>query len=387
MDDPFADSMVSPFVRNSETQKIPPNSFVTFSWIAESARTHRSSAPDVADPNFSFQTDTSCGDAGDMGGASSRAQVFRSRVVGAQTSPSWHFQTSIAAPRTEQSLRTLKSDGHIDFCVYHVPKLNVARDGQSGIAIGPNTKKDLVGVARVPFRPLFGGVSEIHGWYPVKDVDGSARGQLLVRIFPSENLVMALKELGSQDPIAQPAAHASVAIAPVLLGKTNHVRSKASSDKSLSEAVFELDQLRASMQARLKKLADPEFDAPRLPNASPQPKSVSRLWFQKHLFMMCSDSSTARLRPPHVDAPLSDEETMNLLQAAYMIESEAERVLNSYGFERLRDVAGELDDDRSHHEGNDGTPAPSRIEEQLSALSESSVARMAQIFRTSARSK
>ncbi|OAJ38476.1 hypothetical protein BDEG_22398 [Batrachochytrium dendrobatidis JEL423] len=165
MNDPFADSMVSPFVKVSETQTIPPNSFVSFSW--------------PVDPH---QPET-------------EKTHFQSRVVGALTNPLWHYQASIAVSRTERALSNLKLDGNIDFYVYHIPNFNVARDGNSDIKAGLDVKKELIGISRVAFRPLFGGMREIHGWYPLKNVDGSTCGQLMVRISPAECPLQALKEL------------------------------------------------------------------------------------------------------------------------------------------------------------------------------------------------
>ncbi|KAH6585783.1 hypothetical protein BASA61_006710 [Batrachochytrium salamandrivorans] len=173
MDDPFADSMVSPFVRVSETKTIPPNSFVAFSW-----------------PSSPLQFDGERTD-------------YQSRVIGALTNPTWCYQTKIEVSRTRRAVNILKTEGYLDFYVHHVPNLNAARYDNSGIQVNEETKKDLIGIARVAFHPLFGGMSEINGWYPVKDASGAICGQLMVRIFPSECLSTALKELSPKPPSLQ----------------------------------------------------------------------------------------------------------------------------------------------------------------------------------------
>eukprot|EP00842_Homolaphlyctis_polyrhiza_P002614 jgi/Hompol1/3353/HPOL_003213-RA len=268
MEDPFADSIASPFVRDSELQTVPPNAFVMFSWQDDAGHDKHTSA--------------------------SQEVMHYSRLIPAQTNPSWNYQTSISIARTSRTLKMIKNDCHIDFSVYHVPKINVARNSQrNDLSVAADVKKDLIGVARVSLRPLFGSMSEIHGWYPIKDMQGSPRGQM---------------------------------------------------KKSLSEAVSELDQLRETMRARLKKLADFGNTSAKV-NIDPSANADADVRVDAEAETSLHDLSIATVdhmgeaseESAHADsaAPgdfvLTEEDTLDLLHAAYLIESEAERVLGVQG--------------------------------------------------------
>ncbi|KAJ1342132.1 hypothetical protein BSLG_003311 [Batrachochytrium salamandrivorans] len=227
MDDPFADSMVSPFVRVSETKTIPPNSFVAFSW-----------------PSSPLQFDGERTD-------------YQSRVIGALTNPTWCYQTKIEVSRTRRAVNILKTE------------------------VNEETKKDLIGIARVAFHPLFGGMSEINGWYPVKDASGAICGQLmecntLQPVHSVDTWVWtgrkwehrqvkvqspATEDVNPDDTPVVPAESSivvpSTETCTTLKTKTGRVVSK----KSLTETLKDLDQLRESMYARLSEISHPQHDA------------------------------------------------------------------------------------------------------------------------------
>ena len=222
MKDPYADVMVSPFVRHHEVQTVPPNSFALFFW-----------SDDIGNPNIPTHT-------------------FRSRVIGAQTSPSWRYQSFVSVKRDRKSLLRLRDAFHFDVHVLHVPLLNVARDSQQGSVVDASTKTEPIGICQISFAPLFSGAEEIYGWQPIVDFDGSVKGQLLIRVSPAENLAASLQnlEIGYMrnttnllrevplNPPLRPPSPAAIAISPPRNARTDPLRcSQASNTSALAAAL------------------------------------------------------------------------------------------------------------------------------------------------------
>jgi hypothetical protein len=76
------------------------------------------------------------------------------------------------------------------FKVWHTPK--EAEDHP--FPTDSSDENECLGFCLVPLDPLFTGMTEIHGWYHIQDSDGISKGQLMIRICPTEDLGTILKD-------------------------------------------------------------------------------------------------------------------------------------------------------------------------------------------------
>jgi hypothetical protein len=155
VDDPLADSMKSPFVRQTDIKTTPPSASVSLKCPM---------------------------------GYKEAGQRFFSGAVQSQTCPTWNHQICIHAIRTKENLHSLKSNGSIIFNIWD--KFEAENEFLSRSK--PEQGRVHLGSCTVSLSPLFSGLSEIHGWYTIKDSDGISRGQLIVKILPLENFGDAL---------------------------------------------------------------------------------------------------------------------------------------------------------------------------------------------------
>lgn len=156
-DDPFASSISSPFVKQGEVSNTPPNAFVTFT--------------------------------SDMG------DTYQSMVIAAQNNPRWNFSQSTFISREKRNLQYYKSTKDIIFYVWHSTESSSKKYRSESIDTMEvmDDMRVLLGKTSVTMSPLFSGLLEINGWYPILDESGNAKGQLLLQIRPSEPLSFALK--------------------------------------------------------------------------------------------------------------------------------------------------------------------------------------------------
>lgn len=231
MNDPLASSLVSPFSRPDQINNSPPNAFVTF---PSSINLENNSV----------------------------AREFQSHVVAGEIAPSWKIKESIKFPKTLNSFLELKNKISIEFSVWHAFDTSIkkwrdltANDKLSGCI--SDDKRKLIGKAIVHLAPLFAGLYEIHGWYPILGRDSSRKGQLLVRIRPSENLEYSLKKISGATntspkrfKLFNPIKGDDILNSSLL---NTHKSNTFFPAKSISEAMHELDLLNSKMLERLEK--------------------------------------------------------------------------------------------------------------------------------------
>jgi hypothetical protein len=227
--DPFKSKMVSPFAKPSLINNSPPNTFVTFpSCILRS----------------SF----------------SGSRVFQSEIVSTNIAPSWNFKELIKVPRTLKCLKELKAESKIVFSVWNSIDYSGEKirddvlDYQLGIGSNSN---QLLGAATVHVAPLFAGLYEIHGWYPILNRNGEQRGQLMVRLRPSEHLGFILRRLSgnlSNSAFNESMKETNDDIFKIVSLPGSH-KGLESDDfnpvRSISEAMHELDLLNSKMIEQL----------------------------------------------------------------------------------------------------------------------------------------
>jgi hypothetical protein len=157
VDDPLANSFQSPFVKQSNLETTPPNAMVTIK--------------------------VPCG-------FKENGDVLETSVIKSQTSPHWNHELCLYLEKKVDSLDQVKKDGQLTFDVWNVP----SNDDEFMSTSNPRSKKQLLGTCSVPLSPLFSGLDEIHGWYPIRDY-GISKGQLMVRVHPTQDLPRLLSEL------------------------------------------------------------------------------------------------------------------------------------------------------------------------------------------------
>ncbi|KAJ3277286.1 hypothetical protein HK104_003461, partial [Borealophlyctis nickersoniae] len=166
MPDPFASTIPSPFVAQDELQLAPPNAFVTFQWQ---------------------ETETDA------------PHTVRGHVVPAHSCPTWNFQACVYQERSQSALRRLKMDKAILFKVWHAAGIKTGRVGAGEAEFVDEANSELLGTARVDLGSLFGGLRELYGWYHIVDEKGAPKGQLLLGVYPMENVGEVLKELSGKN--------------------------------------------------------------------------------------------------------------------------------------------------------------------------------------------
>ena len=157
-DDPLAQSMSSPFVQTDEIKTAPPNASVSIS------------VPEKFREEFSIiWTDT------------------KPR----NTAPCWNFQTLLHLDKDLETFKILKNNSHLEFKVW-----DFQESGEGYMtASRSRVRKSLIGTATVNLEPLFVGLPEIYGWYPIRNHYGLCEGQLLVKVDPSEDMTKCMKDL------------------------------------------------------------------------------------------------------------------------------------------------------------------------------------------------
>lgn len=164
--DPLASSVPSPFVRHDQTRTMPPNSFVTL------------------------------GD--DLISASITQTVFQSQVIPADASPSWNFSKEIQCLQSLSYLNEVKHYGKLTLKIWHATEVHSVRKYREERSLNESASvldcnRQLIGCVSVPLDPLFSGLSEINGWYPILDNLGLSCGQILIEIRPAMHLGVLLE--------------------------------------------------------------------------------------------------------------------------------------------------------------------------------------------------
>ncbi|TPX37755.1 hypothetical protein SmJEL517_g00440 [Synchytrium microbalum] len=155
-------SVESPFADPGTTQMSAPHVYVTFTWPQQQ-------------------------------GVSVGQQTFKTPIARPGGSPIWEVDFVVYAERTLNALSALRGTPRsvLDVHVWHSIKTNrISTADDDAIKIG---------TARVDLSALVSGVRELHGWYAIQrqeDVNGTTCGELLVRVRPSEDLTVLMKELG-----------------------------------------------------------------------------------------------------------------------------------------------------------------------------------------------
>jgi hypothetical protein len=157
VDDPLAKSFQSPFVKQSNLETTPPNAMVTIK--------------------------IPCG-------FKENGEILETGVIKSQTSPHWNHELCLHLEKNVDAIDQLKKDGNFSFDVWNIH----ATDEEFMSTSRPLTKKQLLGTCTVPLSPLFSGLDEIHGWYPIRDY-GISKGQLMIRVHPTQDLPRLLSEL------------------------------------------------------------------------------------------------------------------------------------------------------------------------------------------------
>ena len=157
-DDPLANSFSSPFVNINETKTAPPNASVSFQ------------VPEKFSEQF---------------------QIVWTDTIPRNTSPTWSFQTTLHVEKKLEYLQALKQKGHIVFKVWDFQESS--EDFMT--ASRSRVNKSLIGTAKVNLEPLFSGLTEIYGWYPIRNHVGVSQGQILVKVDPSDRLPKILADL------------------------------------------------------------------------------------------------------------------------------------------------------------------------------------------------
>lgn len=269
VEDPLATSMTSPFVRPDIIRTSPPNTFVTFgSGILKKDLTTR---------------------------------YFQSRVIPSETRPSWDFKESLQISRSHEDLTEIKMSYGLVFSVWHATDPLIKKWGDGEIMEPtriPSDMRILLGTVTVSFAPLFAGLYEIHGWYPILGNDGSTQGQLMVQIRPAEHLGFTCRRLselnGHNDehnelhnigPMEPPQTLSDFLKAPIKEpddgafkgsldtwiwkgAKTNQASPVCQDNlftvflpnRSISETMHELDLLNTRMMERLGKKTQSDID-------------------------------------------------------------------------------------------------------------------------------
>ena len=157
-DDPLANSFSSPFVNINETKTAPPNASVSFQ------------VPEKFTEQF---------------------QIVWTDTIPRNTSPTWSFQITLHVEKKVEYLQSLKQEGHLVFKVWDFQESS--EDFMT--ASRSRVNKALIGTAKVNLEPLFTGLTEIYGWYPIRNHVGVSQGQILVKVDPSDSLSKILADL------------------------------------------------------------------------------------------------------------------------------------------------------------------------------------------------
>ncbi|KAI8897591.1 hypothetical protein BC833DRAFT_621116 [Globomyces pollinis-pini] len=257
--DPLASSMQSPFVKDNEFTTTPPNSIVTFSALSSFKESGR---------------------------------VFQTSVVRAQKNPNWCYQITFNCLKSVHNIEMLKNQ-FFNFNVYH-------QNEYETILSNPafnSDQKEMIGSCQVELLPLFSGLNEINGWYPIKDALGTVKGQLLVRITPVEDLSKVIHDgmeinnshsLKSKSILKCKSKRAMVKSTPPNLSDnadtwvwtgqawehrtvTSALRTTSPDKKiidSISSTMSQLDQLKSTMMNRLNEIETKSNQINRKDNSS-----------------------------------------------------------------------------------------------------------------------
>ena len=271
--DPLGTSFPSPFVRSSDSfTSTLPNAFIT---LSTPLKYFKITNPTDVVSNIQYN----------------------------QTNPIWNFQINMTLQLEKGSsaqLRDLRKPlSAFRFKVWHTP---VDSEDDHSPAPLPSDEDECLGICQVSLDPLFSGMTEIHGWYPIQDTDGINKGQLMVRICPTQDLGMLLRDWTHKYDVEEPSHSLHLpnpsAISPTpfsFLGSTskseivkldnvakpqetfvwngtqwvqrslpsaqdippqpNHTTLSSSLfEKGISDTINELDNLRRSMMTKLEKL-------------------------------------------------------------------------------------------------------------------------------------
>lgn len=214
---------------------------------------------------------------------------IRSGVVYNQTNPVWNLQACLPltlSHRQQSQLRDVRRAA-FKFKVWHTPH----EEGDESAE-----QVELLGTCVVGLDPLFTGMTEIHGWYPIHDSEGINKGQLMVRICPAQDFGALFKDWAQDEEEAGVVYEASgmsrsigdnwkpsfilggaeVSLKPVVDEKPQEtfvwngkqweqkkIISHSSDskpitasifEKSISETIHDLDLLKRSMMSKLQKL-------------------------------------------------------------------------------------------------------------------------------------
>lgn len=225
--DPDGSSFQSPFVKSCDLLTMPPSSHVT-----------------ITCPSGFVQPKKSI-----------------TRTIDSQTSPQYSFQTSADIYTDFETLASLKTS-LITFRVF--------------------ADQEIIGVCEISLNPLFSGLKEIHGWYPILE-DGVGKGQLMVQINPVEDLGILLRAFGLNDDIvrldlptrsktnvgseerkipelANPKQQETyewdgAAWVMKLVSASPCQKANAGEAKSICQTMNELDQLKSKMMNRLQQIS------------------------------------------------------------------------------------------------------------------------------------
>ncbi|KAI8916003.1 hypothetical protein EDD86DRAFT_197398 [Gorgonomyces haynaldii] len=163
------------------------------------------------------------------------SQTIQTPVLPGQINPVWNFEHYMDFPKSKESIDTLKRQGKMHLKVWHV-------DGE----------KKLLGTVEISFDPLFSGLYEIYGWYPVLDSHGSTIAQMMVQIHPEQHLA-SLTSKKREVVVEKPMLSNSDTW--VWNGTKWEHRQVEQFRKSMSEAIQELDKLQVEMTQKLNRIS------------------------------------------------------------------------------------------------------------------------------------
>jgi hypothetical protein len=198
---------------------------------------------------------------------SNESEVYHeSHVAPSGTRPSWNFKETIMIPKHETHLAQWKEFKSVDFNVWHQPAT------RSGGTQNTDRARALIGTSKILLSPLFTGLHEIHGWYPITNDSRECTGHILVHIRPSEDLGQALSKLKGINfefkNVVQGVNFSTCDIFDTMSRNTNKSQITTSFQpvRSISEAMYELDLLNSKMMQSISMYSDKDAQQSDIPD-------------------------------------------------------------------------------------------------------------------------